>query len=119
MRPRNNLKAGEVVIVKDIVTPRNRWKLARIVETYPENNGLVRKVALAYRTLDNQGRRKRRISCLDRPVQKLVLLLSRDEYEDRGILEEEPFTCEVRIIVMSYKLATLLTSIINDKFYFK
>jgi hypothetical protein len=29
MRPRKNLKIGDVVIVKDIDTPRNRWKLAR------------------------------------------------------------------------------------------
>ena len=46
MRRRKNLKIGDVVIVKDIDTPRNRWKLARIVETYPENDGLVRKVNL-------------------------------------------------------------------------
>lgn len=92
MRSRKNLKVGDVVIVKDIDMPRNRWKLARIVETYPENDGLVRKVkiALADSTLDDQGRRKRPISYLDRPVQKLVLLLSRDEYEDGGVPDEEP-----------------------------
>jgi hypothetical protein len=92
MRPRKNLKIGDVVIVKDIDTPRNRWKLARIVETYPENDGLVRKVkiALADSTLDDQGRRKRPISYLDRPVQKFVLLLSRDEYEDRAVRDEAP-----------------------------
>ena len=67
MRPRNNLTVGDVVIVKDIDTPRNRWKLARIVETFPENDGLVRKVkvALADSTLDDKGRRKRPISYLD------------------------------------------------------
>ena len=72
MRPRNNLQVGDVVIVKDIDTPRNRWKLARIVETYPENDGLVRKVkvALADSILDDKGSRKRSISYLDRPVQK-------------------------------------------------
>ena len=92
MRPRNNLQVGDVVIVKDIDTPRNRWKLARIVETYPENDGLVRKVkvALADSILDDKGSRKRSISYLDRPVQKLVLLLSRDEYQDRGAPDEEP-----------------------------
>ena len=86
MRSRKNLEVGDVVIVKDIDTPRNRWKLAQIVETYPENDGLVRKVkiALADSTLDDEGRRP--ISYLDRPVQKLVLLLSRDEYEDRESL---------------------------------
>ena len=85
-RPLKNLEVGDLVIVKDIDTPRNQWKLARIVETYPETDDLVRKVriVLADDTSDDQGRSIRPVSYLDRPVHKLVLLLSRDKYEDQG-----------------------------------
>ena len=71
---------------------RNRWKLARVAETYPKDDGLVRKVKLAMADfiLDDKGRRKRPIVFLDRPVQKLVLLLSSDEFEDREVPDEEP-----------------------------
>ena len=35
---------------------RNRWKLARVAETYPKDDGLVRKVklAMADSTLDDK-----------------------------------------------------------------
>ena len=92
IRPRKNLQVEDVVIVKDADMLRNRWKLARVAETYPEDDGLVRKVklAMADSILDDKGRRKRPIVFLDRPVQKLVLLLSSDEFEDREVPDEEP-----------------------------
>ena len=36
----------DVVIVKDDSLSRNRWKLARVSETYPDNDGLVKKVRI-------------------------------------------------------------------------
>ena len=56
IRPRKNLQVEDVVIVKDADMPRNRWKLARVAETYPEDDGLVRKVklAMADSTLDDK-----------------------------------------------------------------
>ena len=76
-----------IVIIKDNNLPRNRWKLALVEETYPDDDGLVRKVRLkiADRNLDENGRPTGPATSLCRPVQKLILLLSREEYEDRGI----------------------------------
>ena len=67
--------------------PRNCWKLVLVEETYPDDDGLVRKVRLkiADRNLDKNGRPTGPATRLCRPVQKLILLLSREEYEDRGI----------------------------------
>ncbi|KAK3727737.1 hypothetical protein QZH41_005196 [Actinostola sp. cb2023] len=46
-RPRRNLQLGDVVIMKEQDTPRNTWKLARVIEAYEDEDGLVRKVKLA------------------------------------------------------------------------
>ena len=56
IRPRKNLQVEDVVIVKDADMLRNRWKLARVAETYPKDDGLVRKVklAMADSTLDDK-----------------------------------------------------------------
>lgn len=64
--------------------------MARVHETLPSTDGLVRKVRLAMATseLDKKGRRLKEIQILDRPVQRLVILLT-DE-EDQGVPTEEP-----------------------------
>ena len=80
------------MILKDDSLPRNCWKLARINEAYPGKDGLIRKVsiAVANNTLDDTGRRTRPTIYLERPVQKLILLVPRDVQEDRGIPAKEP-----------------------------
>ena len=87
-----NLQVDEVVILKDDSSPRNLWKLARVDQTYPDDDGLVRKVriAVADDSLDKEGRRTRAVTFLERPIQKLILLLPADSDEDRGIPIEEP-----------------------------
>ena len=58
-----------------------------MVETYPDDDGLVRKVCLkiADRNLDDNGRPTGAAVHLYKPVQKLILLLSREECKDWGI----------------------------------
>lgn len=92
LRPHRNLEVGDVVILKDDSLPRNCWKLARINEAYPGKDGLIRKVsiAVANNTLDDTGRRTRPTIYLERPAQKLILLVPRDVQEDRGIPAKEP-----------------------------
>ena len=84
-RDRNGL--NDIVIVKDDHSPRNASKTEIVEKTYPDKDGLVRKVRLriADDTLDKNGRATAPASFLDRPVQQLVLLLKNEEYEDRGI----------------------------------
>ena len=77
----------DIVIVKDDSSPRNCWKIARIEEMYPDDDGLVRKVRLkiADRNLDDNSQPKGPATSIYRPVQKLVLLLLHEECENRGI----------------------------------
>lgn len=85
-RPKRNLAVGDIVLLQDDDTPRNLWRLARVEQTYPSEDNLVRnvKIALGDRELDNNGKRKSKVTYLDRPVQKLVLLLEADGGIDPG-----------------------------------
>lgn len=72
---RRNLKVDDLVIIKED-TPRNQWHLGRVVETTQENDGLVRRVRLLVgeRTSGKQNRPTKPL-IIERPIQKLVLLL--------------------------------------------
>ena len=71
------IREDDVVLVKDENLPRNQWQLARVVRTYPSDDGLVRKVKilLADSSIDDSGRRSKSPVMLERPIQKLVLLV--------------------------------------------
>lgn len=74
---KRNLQIGDVVIMKEEMSHRNHWKLARVSDCFPSKDGLVRrvKIQVANSSLDDQGRPKQRTSILERPVQQLVLLI--------------------------------------------
>ncbi len=74
---RRNVKVGDVVIIKEADAPRNTWNLARVIEALQSDDGLVRKVKLQMSNpaLDNCGRRTNKLSVIERPVQKLVVIL--------------------------------------------
>ena len=80
-RVRRNVKVDDVVIVKDEGLPRNQWRLAHVVETYPSDDALVGKVTLlvADSSLDRCRKRSKPPMYLDRPVQKRILLIPCDE----------------------------------------
>lgn len=80
-RPKRNLSVGDIVVLKDDDAPRNMWRLARVEETYPSEDNLVRnvRIALGDRELEKDGNRKSKTTYLERPVQKLVLLLEEDD----------------------------------------
>ena len=78
-KPKKKLNPGDIVIIKDDAARRNQWQLARIMESYVDADGLVRKVKLILATsaLDERGRRNdTRYNYIERPVHKLVLILS-------------------------------------------
>lgn len=83
---------GDIVLVVEENLPRNRWLLARVVEAYPDKDGLTRKVRvmLANSSLGKDGKRHGAVTYLERPIQKVVLLLSDKELENRGFPIEEP-----------------------------
>ena len=65
IRPRRNFQVGDVVLLKENQSPRNRWPMAKVVATHPDDQGQVRSVTV----LTSNGSR------LERPVNKLVLLV--------------------------------------------
>ena len=65
IRPRRNFQVGDVVLLKENPSPRNRWPMAKVVATHPDDQGQVRSV-----TELTSNRSK-----LERPVNKLVLLV--------------------------------------------
>ena len=81
--PSRKIREDDVVLVKDENLPRNQWQLARVVRTYPSDDGLVRKVKilLADSSIDDSGRRSKSPVMLERHIQKLVLLVP--SFEDQ------------------------------------
>ena len=63
-----------LVLELDPKRKRCEWKMARIVGTYPGNDGLVRKVRI--KTRDGE---------YDRPIHKLCLIATKEEL-DAGLL---------------------------------
>ena len=82
-----NLQVDDIVAVMDDNWPRNSWRIARVEEVYPDDDGLVRKVRIkiADRNLDRNGRPVEPPVSLCRSVQKLILLMPHEERKDRGI----------------------------------
>jgi hypothetical protein len=72
------MEIGDVVILKEGNLPRNKWLLARVEETFLDQDDHVRTVRLAIgdRTLNKKGQRTHSQVFLERPVHKLVLLLA-------------------------------------------
>ena len=76
--PRRNFKIGDVVLLKENQSPRNRRPMAKVVVTHPDDHGQVRSVSV----LTSNG------SNLERPVNKLVLLV--EAQQTPGFPDEEP-----------------------------
>lgn len=72
-----NARVNDVVIVQDDTAPRNEWKLAKVTEVYPGEDGCVRKLQLLISdsALDDQGKRLTKPAYLVRPIHKTVTLL--------------------------------------------
>jgi hypothetical protein len=71
-----NVKKGDIILLKDDDVPRNIWKLGVVEETEAGKDGLVRNVLvrLANCNLDQNGRPLSAPSLLKRPIQKLVVV---------------------------------------------
>ncbi len=81
VHPQRNMQAGDIVLIKEENVPRNCWRTARVTEAYTSDDGLVRKVRIIVSdpSLIKDGKRIRATAVLDRPVQKLVLLVKSEE----------------------------------------
>ena len=81
---RPNLRINDVVLVMDGgQLDKGQFKLARVVQVFPSNDGKVRKVQLAYknykvgeRVFEYKGAPD---TCIERSVQRLALLAPADQ----------------------------------------
>lgn len=77
--PRRNLQVDDVVILKEDTLPRNEWRLGRVVETVKGADGLVRRVRVQIGERKLKGKDcASKVSIIERPVQKLVLLIEKN-----------------------------------------
>ena len=76
--PERNLEQDDIVLIKDDNVPRNNWRLARVISVTQDTDKLVRKVSVAVGdpNLTSKGKGLGTTTVLERPVQKLVLLMS-------------------------------------------
>ena len=66
-----NFEKDDIVLLKDESSNRNCWPMGRIIETFPDNKGIVRHVKLLVKSATGDTK----LSMLKRPISKLVLLL--------------------------------------------
>ncbi|KAK0150845.1 hypothetical protein N1851_008044 [Merluccius polli] len=70
--PQRNLRANDIVIIKDDNLPRNHWRLGQVVETVQDSDGLVRRVKV--QVGERKSQRKQdppsKPSVIERPIQK-------------------------------------------------
>ena len=76
-----NMNVGDIVLMKDDDLPRCHWRLGKVVDLYTSTDKKVRSVRLLMgdRSLSKSGRRIATPSYLDRPIQKLVLLMESED----------------------------------------
>lgn len=64
---KRNVITGDVVLLVDDTAPCNSWIMGKVLQTFLDRRGFVRRVQI-----------KTRSSCLDRPITKICLLLEAD-----------------------------------------
>lgn len=65
---RRNLKAGDVVLIVDDSAPTSSWLMGKVEKAVSDSKGLVRRAFVKTNT-----------SVLERPIDKLCLMLEMDE----------------------------------------
>ena len=77
-RTKGNLKVGDVVLLADKNFPRGQWPLARVIEVFPSEDGLVRsaRVKTSSTVMTRMKRQRQRemtmtVTTLLRPITKL------------------------------------------------
>ena len=76
LHDQRNMSVGDIVMLKEDDPPRNKWPIGIVQEVHPSSDGKVRKltVRIADHHMDNQGKRTRVQTVLERPIHKCVLL---------------------------------------------
>lgn len=74
---RRNLQVEDIVMEKIEDLPRNEWRLANVIETVTDNDGIEgrMKICLGNQKLGKVGQRIIKPTVVECPVQELILLL--------------------------------------------
>jgi hypothetical protein len=74
------VQVGDFVLIKEENLPRSRWTLGRVTATRPGRDQLVRSISIRTTSDSNHnGKRIREPIDLERPVQKVVVLVESPE----------------------------------------
>lgn len=77
-----NVKVGQMVLVKDDNLPPSCWQLGKIIELLPSKDGLVRSVVIETANKNNNASAyKKKTTKLTRAVQKVCILPTENELE--------------------------------------
>ncbi len=70
---KRNFQVSDIVLVKEEGLPRNKWRVARVINTHPSNDGMVRSVTVRLTPSGTE---------LMRSINKLVLLIEKESIQD-------------------------------------
>ena len=78
-----NVKIGDVVIIQDSKQIRGNWRLARVSNVFPSDDGRVRRVELQYKN-EKPGEPVKKYAGspdvkIQRPIQRIVVIVLIDE----------------------------------------
>ena len=85
LKPQRDLRNDDIVLIKDDCLARNHWQLARVTKANRDEDGHVRtaQLLLADPYITSKGVRTKPVRLLERPIHKLVLLMTGSETEEQ------------------------------------
>ena len=87
LKQQRDLRIDDIVLIKDDYLAHNHWELARVVKTNRGEDGHERTVELilADPNISKEVVRTKPVRMLERPIHKLVLLMTRSEAEEQEL----------------------------------
>ena len=72
---KRNMKSGDIVMIQDSNAIRGNWRLGRVKDVLPSNDGKVRRVKVEYKSNFDSAK----YTVLERPVHRLIVLVPVDD----------------------------------------
>lgn len=73
---KRNFEIGDIVLLQDDSLGRNHWPMAKVISTFPDKKDVVRSVTVRV----SRSNLKKEPSVLNRPINKIVLLVEAEKY---------------------------------------
>ena len=87
---KREVKIGDIVLIKDSNAIRGKWRLGRVMQTYPSVDGRVRKVSVLCKPAasDASGSTRKLVE-LERAVHNLIVIATNEKEEEEEEEEED------------------------------